>query len=119
MTTKNKAAKPVSKPKKTTRPKAAKWALRLFVAGETLRSKTALNNLRLICEDQLKGLYHIEVIDLLKSPGLARKYQILAVPTLVRRLPMPVRNIIGDLSNKESVLVGLELALFDVARKSV
>jgi circadian clock protein KaiB len=86
-----------------------KWVLRLYVAGQTPKSVTAFNNLKLICEEQLKGKYHIEVIDLLKNPQLARDDQILAVPTLVRKLPLPVRNIIGDLSNIERVLVGLDL----------
>jgi circadian clock protein KaiB len=86
-----------------------KWVLRLYVAGHTLKSVTALNNLKLICEEQLKGKYQLEVIDLLKSPQLARDDQILAVPTLVRKLPEPVRNIIGDLSDTARVLVGLDL----------
>ncbi len=86
-----------------------KWVLRLYVAGQTPRAVTAFNNLKTICEEQLKGKYHIEVIDLLKNPQLARDNQILAIPTLVRKLPLPVRNIIGDLSNTERVLVGLDL----------
>ena len=86
-----------------------KWILRLYVAGKNLKSITALNNLKLICEEQLKGKFKIEVIDLLKHPQLARDNQILAVPTLVRKLPIPVRRIIGDLSDKERVLVGLDL----------
>jgi circadian clock protein KaiB len=89
--------------------KSEKWILRLYIAGQTPKAVTALRNLKLICEEQLKGKYHIEVIDLLKKPQLARDNQILAVPTLVRKLPLPVRNIIGDLSNKERVLVGLDL----------
>ena len=91
-----------------------KWVLRLYVAGQTLKSKTAFNNLKIICEEQLKGKYHIEVIDLLKNPQLARDNQILAIPTLVRKLPQPVRNIIGDLSNTERVLVGLDLKALSV-----
>ena len=86
-----------------------KWILRLYVAGQTPKAVTALGNLKLICEEQLKGKYHIEVIDLLKNPQLASDNQILAVPTLVRKLPVPVRHIIGDLSNTERVLVGLDL----------
>ena len=86
-----------------------KWVLHLYVAGQTPKAVTAFNNLKLICEEQLKGKYHIEVIDLLKNPQLARDDQILAIPTLVRKLPLPVRNIIGDLSNTERVLVGLDL----------
>ncbi len=89
--------------------KKDKWFLRLYIAGQTQRSITAFNNLKLICEEQLKGKYSLEVIDLLKNPKLARDNQILAVPTLVRKLPLPVRNIIGDFSNTESVLVGLDL----------
>ena len=86
-----------------------KWDLRLYVAGQTPKAVTAFHNLKLICDEQLKGKYHIQVIDLLKNPRLARDNQILAIPTLVRRLPLPVRNIIGDLSDTERVLVGLDL----------
>lgn len=86
-----------------------KWVLRLYVAGQTPKAVIAFNNLKLICEEQLKGKYHIEVIDLLKNPQIAHIDHILAVPTLVRKLPLPERNIIGDLSNRESVLVGLGL----------
>jgi len=89
--------------------KSDRWILRLYIAGQTSRGVTALNNLKIICEDQLKGKYKIEVIDLVKNPQLARDHQILAVPTLVRKLPLPTRNIIGDLSNTERVLVGLDL----------
>jgi circadian clock protein KaiB len=81
----------------------------LYVAGQTLKPVTAIDNLKLICEEQLKGKYKLEVIDLLKRPQLARDDQILAVPTLVRKLPQPVRNIIGDLSDTARVLVGLDL----------
>jgi circadian clock protein KaiB len=95
--------------RQTAKARSEKWILRLYVAGQTYKSVTALNNLKLICEEKLKGKYHIEVIDLLKSPKLARHDQILAVPTLVRKLPVPVRNIIGDLSNRERALVGLDL----------
>ena len=85
------------------------WELRLFVAGQTPRAITAFANLKLLCEEHLKGKYRIEVIDLLLNPQLAHGDQILAVPTLVRKLPVPVRKIIGDLSNTERVLVGLDL----------
>ncbi len=85
------------------------WELRLYVAGQTPKSITALVNLKKICEEHLAGKYRIEVIDLLKNPHLARGDQILAVPTLVRKLPVPVRKIIGDLSNTSRVLVGLDL----------
>jgi circadian clock protein KaiB len=95
--------------KQPARAKSDKWILRLYIAGQTPKAIAAFNNLKLICEDQLKGKYKLEVIDLLKKPQLARDNQILAVPTLVRKLPLPVRNIIGDLSNIERVLVGLDL----------
>lgn len=85
------------------------WNLRLYVAGKTPRAITAFENLEKICEEHLAGKYSIEVIDLLKNPQLARGDQIIAVPTLVRKLPKPVRKIIGDLSNKEKVLVGLDI----------
>ena len=85
------------------------WILRLYVAGQSARSAAALHNLEMICEENLAGRYRIEVIDLLKHPQLARGDQIVALPTLVRHLPPPVKKIIGDLSNKERVLVGLDL----------
>lgn len=90
-------------------PRPATWELRLYVAGQTSKSVTAFANLKRICEEHLQGRYTIEVIDLLLEPQLARGDQILAVPTLVRKLPEPVRKIIGDLSNTERVLVGLDL----------
>lgn len=86
-----------------------RWLLRLYVAGKTPKSVTALNNLRKYCETHLKGQYSIEVIDLLVQPQLAEGDQILAIPTLVRRMPEPMRKIIGDLSNEEKVLVGLDI----------
>lgn len=86
-----------------------RWNLRLYVAGQTPRSLSAFNNLKLICEEYLQGKYYIEVIDLMENPTLARGDQILAVPTLVRKLPHPIRKIIGDLSNTERVLVGLDI----------
>jgi circadian clock protein KaiB len=85
------------------------YCLRLYVAGQTPKSILALRNLTQICEEHLQGHYDIEVVDLLVNPQLARGDQILAVPTLVRRLPEPIKKIIGDLSNKERVLVGLDL----------
>lgn len=85
------------------------WELRLYVAGRTPRALTAFSNLKMICEEHLAGKYHIEVIDLTKNPSLAQGDQILAVPTLVRKLPEPIRKILGDLSNTERVLVGLDL----------
>lgn len=89
--------------------KSDKWILRLYVAGKTPKCITAFRNLRNICEDQLKGKYEIELIDLIENPQLSREHQILAIPTLVRKLPVPVRKIIGDLSDTERVLVGLDL----------
>ena len=85
------------------------WQLRLYVAGETPRSVEAFANLKRICEEHLKGRYVIEVVDLIKNPTLARGDQILAVPTLVRQLPPPMKKIIGDFTNAERVLVGLNL----------
>ena len=85
------------------------WKLRLYVAGQTPRSLTAFANLKRLCEEHLQGRYTIEVIDLVQTPLLAKDDQILAIPTLVRKLPEPVRKIIGDLSNTERVLVGLDL----------
>jgi circadian clock protein KaiB len=85
------------------------WRLRLYVAGQTPKSLAAFANLKRICETHLQGQYEIEVVDLLKNPQLAAGDQILAIPTLVRKLPLPVRKIIGDLSNAERVLVGLDL----------
>jgi circadian clock protein KaiB len=87
----------------------AAWVLKLYVAGQTPKSLKAFANLKRICEEHLAGEYHIEVIDLIKSPQLAYWDQILAIPTLVRKLPEPIRKIIGDLSNTERVLVGLDL----------
>lgn len=85
------------------------WELRLYVAGKTAKSVTALNNLKSYCEQYLKGQYVIEVIDLLVHPQLAEGDQIFAIPTLVRKVPEPIRKIIGDLSNEEKVLVGLNI----------
>ena len=85
------------------------WELRLYVAGQTERSIRAIRNLNRICAEHLKGHYSIEVIDLIEHPQLAEGDQILAIPTLVRRLPEPIRKIIGDLSNDERVLVGLDI----------
>ena len=85
------------------------WRLRLYIAGQTPNSIVAIANLKEICEDKLKGKYRIEVIDLLEKPRLAKGDQIIAIPTLVRRLPAPVKKIIGNLSKTESVMVGLDL----------
>ncbi len=98
-----------NKKEKTAKITDDKWTLRLYVAGQTPKALTAFGNLKKICEDQLKGKYSIEIIDLLKNPQLGKEDQILALPTLVRKLPVPVRKIIGDLSNTERVLVGLDL----------
>ena len=86
-----------------------KYELRLYVAGNTAKSVTALQNLKKYCEEHLKGQYKIEVIDLLVQPQLAEGDQIFAIPTLVRKVPEPIRKIIGDLSNEEKVLVGLNI----------
>jgi circadian clock protein KaiB len=85
------------------------WELRLYIAGETGKSAAAIANLQRICDEHLPGCYRIEVVDLLKNPQLARGDQIVALPTLVRKLPDPVRKIVGDLSNTEKALVGLQL----------
>jgi len=85
------------------------WELRLYIAGETGKSAAAIANLQRLCEEHLAGRYKVEVVDLLKNPQLARGDQIIAVPTLVRKLPDPVRKIVGDLSNEEKALVGLQL----------
>ena len=97
-----------TKPKKKTAP-SAEWQLRLYVAGQTPKSVAALDNLKRLCESHLAGRYEIEVIDLLVNPTLAAGDQILAVPTLVRKFPEPIRKIIGDLSNEVRVLVGLDV----------
>ena len=96
-------------PGKDTKPAADTWELRLYVAGQTPKSIAAFANLKKICEEHLKGKYHIEVVDLLKNPQLAAGDQILAIPTLVRKLPPPIKKIIGDLSNTLRVLVGLDV----------
>ncbi len=85
------------------------WQLRLYIAGQTPKSVTAFANLKRICETHLAGRYRIEIVDLLDNPKLAAGDQILAIPTLVRRLPPPIKKIIGDLSNEVRVLVGLDL----------
>lgn len=90
-------------------PTNEEWILRLYVAGQTPKAITAFKNLKTICEGQLNGRYTIEVIDLLVNPQLSKDDQILAIPTLIRRFPEPVKKIIGDLSNTERVLIGLDL----------
>jgi circadian clock protein KaiB len=96
--------------KKTHNGSSSLVRLRLYVAGQTPKSLAALANLKRICDDHLKGRYRIEIIDLVKNPKLAQGDQILAIPTLVKKLPVPVRKIIGDLSNTDRVLVGLDLS---------
>jgi circadian clock protein KaiB len=108
------SAKPVRrarKPRKTrkTRATAGFYDLRLYIAGQTTRSLVAIANLKRICDEHLEGRYRIEVIDLLEHPQLARGDQILALPTLVRKLPEPIRKLVGDLSDTERALVGLDL----------
>lgn len=93
--------------------KPAVWNLRLYVAGQTPKSIRAFANLKVLCEEHLKGRYKIQVIDLMENPQLARGDQIVAIPTLVKNLPQPVRKIIGDLSNSVRVLVGLDLQKVD------
>src|SRR5512143_299086 len=111
MDSSSKAVARVKAPRRPTRRPTSVpvWDLRLYVAGQTPRSLAAFRNLKKICEDRLKGEYRIEVIDLLDNPQLAKGDQILAIPTLVRKLPTPIKKIIGDLSNTERVLVGLNL----------
>ncbi len=99
----------MAKANKAATKKAYQWELRLYIAGNTPKSVTALNNLKKYCEEHLKGEYKIEVVDLLVQPQLAAGDQILARPTLVRKVPVPIRKIIGDLSNEEKVLVGLNI----------
>lgn len=88
---------------------AKRWNLRLYVAGQTPKSVMALANLKRICDEHMNGEYSVEVIDLMENPQLARRDQIVAIPTLVRELPSPLKRIIGDLSNTERVLVGLDV----------
>jgi circadian clock protein KaiB len=85
------------------------WELKIYVAGETAKSRAAIENLRLVCEENIKGRYRIEVIDLVKNPNLAAEDQIFAVPTVIRKLPEPIKKLIGDLSATEKVLVGLDI----------
>ena len=101
--------KKVAPAAKAERPGKPEWQLRLYVAGQTAKSAAALANLRRLCETHLAGRYEIELVDLLVNPKLAAGDQILAVPTLVRKFPEPIRKIIGDLSNEERVLVGLDV----------
>jgi circadian clock protein KaiB len=102
-----------ARPRKPDPRKPVVWNLRLYVAGQTPKSLRAFANLKVLCEEHLKGSYQIEVIDLRENPQLARSDQIVAIPTLVRRLPLPLRTIIGDLSNSVRLLVGLDLRKVD------
>ncbi len=105
-----------SRPAPQPRKKAGKpvaWKLRLYVAGQTAKSVRAFANLKVLCDEHLKGRYQIEVIDLRENPQLARGDQIAAIPTLVRKLPLPLRSIIGDVSNSARLLVGLDLQKVD------
>jgi circadian clock protein KaiB len=101
--------KTVNGPASAPRPSAKLWQLRLYVTGQTSKSLAAFANLKSFCESHLKGRYRIKVIDLIKQPHLAKGDQILAIPTVVRKLPKPVRTMIGTLSNLDRVLVGLDL----------
>jgi len=103
------AAKKKTKPEKDAGGREA-WNLRLYVAGDSPRSRMALANLKKLCEERLKGRYDIEVIDLQKRPDLAKVDQILAVPTLIRKIPAPTKRLIGDLSNADRAVVALDLA---------
>lgn len=101
--------KPAAKVKRNAKAPGENWELRLYVAGQTPKSIAAFANLKKICKEHLQDQCTVEVIDLLKTPQLAKGDQILAIPTLVRKLPVPVKKIIGDLSNTERVLVGLDI----------
>ncbi|MFT3839073.1 MAG: circadian clock KaiB family protein [Myxococcaceae bacterium] len=98
-----------NKPKKVEVDDDDMWNLRLYVAGQSAKCIAAVKNLNAFCEAELKGRYRIEVIDLLENPKLAKDDQILAIPTLVRKIPEPLRKIVGDLSNKEKMLVGFDI----------
>lgn len=103
--TKNECTHPMEKPADA----GIFWSLRLYVAGQTPKSLTAFANLKKICEEHLKGRFEIQVIDLQENPGLAREDQIIAIPTLIRKLPEPIKKIIGTLADTERVLVGLDI----------
>ena len=105
------SAKPLTnaRPENDSNVETETWELRLYIAGQTPKSVTAFSNLKRLCEEHLPGRYKIEVIDLMQQPQLAAGDQIVAIPTLIRRLPEPLRRIVGDLSNNERTLVGLQL----------
>lgn len=119
MSSKRKKAKTTKVKKRNagTRKGAKKWNLKLYIAGRTGRSEAALRNLEALCNEHLFNVYELEVIDLLKQPQLAKGDQIFAIPTLIKRVPKPVRKIIGDLSNTEMVLVGLDIKPLGKLRK--
>jgi circadian clock protein KaiB len=100
-----------STPDMQNRPDGGRWILKLYVAGQTQKSVAAFANLKRICEEHLKGRYEIEIVDLVANPGLAKIDQIVAVPTLVRQLPPPLRKIIGDLANEQRVLMAIDVAM--------
>lgn len=107
---KKKPAKPLSKMEKALKAKdREKYVLRLYVAGVTRASTAAIMNIKKICEENLQGRYELAVVDIYQQPVLARDEQILAAPTLIKKLPMPIRRFIGDMANKERILVGLDL----------
>ncbi|MBZ5532909.1 MAG: circadian clock KaiB family protein [Acidobacteriia bacterium] len=110
---KKRQTKSLARGRKQDRQSPEVWDLRLYVAGQTPKSIRAFANLKMMCEERLKGRYRIKVVDLLENPRLARGDQIVAIPTLVRKLPAPVRKIIGDLSNTTGLLVGLDLRKSD------
>jgi len=91
------------------KPRLENYVLRLYITGMTPRSAQAIENIRVICEAHLKGRYELEIVDIYQNPGLAQDEQILAAPTLIKKLPLPLRRLVGDLSNEERVLVGLDL----------
>jgi circadian clock protein KaiB len=118
MTSKSQRAKPLPEGAAASKKPRPEYLLRLYVAGHTELSIRAFNNLREICEKHLQGRYQIEIIDLLRNPALARGHQILALPAVVRQLPPPVKKIIGDFSNAERVMVGLDLRPFPTNRRA-
>jgi circadian clock protein KaiB len=103
------AVKARAKPRSTTAKQTMEWELRLYVAGQSPQSLAALTNLKTLCEAHVSGRYRIEIVDLLKTPQLTREDQIVAVPTVVRMLPRPMRRVIGNLANTQRALVGLQL----------
>ncbi len=109
MISKRKSVAPKKRAASATSGRDKEWELRLYVAGQTPRSLAAIANLKRICEEHMKDRYHIQVIDLLVNPQLSREDQIVAIPTLVRKLPAPMRKLIGDLSDTARTLVGLQL----------